>query len=117
MSAAEFLSKLSLILSDFELHICQSNCIHGTKKVPLKRVRDTKGATINVLGLRNIFISCVMGTDDKPFHYCTVYTVSSSRGYRCKKWYNNEYHKVFISGKDYDAMLENIKERINEIND
>jgi len=116
MTTEDFLQKIKLLLPDFELSISSSGSIHGVKKVPLRTFRNKKGTIIKILGIRNIFISSVMGTDEKPFYYCTVYTVSQSRGYRCKNWYDDEYNKVFISGRDYNVILDKFKENVEKLN-
>ena len=118
MEKAEFLIELKKVLPDFyfDEEINAGKCIHGDKKVPQIEYRDEKKTTVRVEGVRQIFVSSLMGTKEVPFYYSLVYSRGQKRGYRRKHFYDAEIGKLYISGETYEILLEKYKEQVKEIN-
>jgi hypothetical protein len=105
MEKEEFLTELKKVLIGFNFYdeMNVSKCINADKEVPKNEYRDENKATVRVDGVRSIFISSEMGTEEKHFFYMTVKTLA-------------QIDKVFISGATYEIMLERITKQVNEIN-
>lgn len=117
MNQTEFLTQLKTLLPEFTFNVGGVGTIHGVKSVPIRAFRDSGDkSTVHILGSRKIFISGEMHPNtDKDFIYCTIYTLSRQRGYHCKNWSGYEHKKLFISAKNYDLLLEKLKEQVVEI--
>ena len=118
MEKEEFLTELKKVLIGFNFYdeMNVSKCINADKEVPKNEYRDENKATVRVDGVRSIFISSEMGTEEKHFFYMTVKTLAQRREYRYRNFYDTEIDKVFISGATYEVMLKKITEQVNEIN-
>jgi hypothetical protein len=63
-----------------------------------------------------VFISSKMGGTElsgAPFRYATCYQSGKARGYRCKNWHGVEFGKVFVSGKDAQAIVKELVKNID----
>lgn len=111
MNKTEFLSSIKTLLVGFTFDDSSTiGCIHGAKQVPIRAFRDSGDKSIiHILGSRSIFISGQMYPNtDRDFIYCTIYTLSRRRGYRCKNWGGYEYKKLFVSGKTYELLFKEL---------
>lgn len=113
MTNLELSKELAKILPEYEFRTI-SDSIFGVKKLEPRRFKKSISKNNYITKDRVIFISGEMYPNtDKNFRYAINYTQSKMRMYRCKKWTEHEYEKVFVSGKTNIELLENIKNSFN----
>jgi hypothetical protein len=88
--------------------------IFGVLQVP----KVTKRINKDLYELHNVYvyISSKMGGTElsgKPFRYAMCYQIGKVRPYRCKNWGGVEYNKVFVSGKDAQATINELIKKID----
>ncbi len=63
-----------------------------------------------------IYISSKMGGTElsgKPFRYAMCYQGGKARDYRCKNWHSVEFNKLFVSGKDAQAIVNELVKKVD----
>lgn len=115
MKKIELIEELAKILPEYEFTSdSDTGSIFGVKKLEPRRFKKSISKNNYITKDRVIFISGEMYPNtDENFRYAINYTQSKMRMYRCKKWYEHEYEKVFVSGKTDEELIQNIKEQFN----
>jgi hypothetical protein len=90
------------------------NAISGTKEVKPLEYKDAGKNLIKTGNFRHIYVSSIMHEKTKrkseQFVYAIIATKAEKRNFRCKRFYEIEADKVFVSGKDYAELFLKIKD-------